>query len=144
VRFRDLVARHDVACDVEARSAGFIKPGRGSPDRALEVSQERGIDLTRHVSRVLEECSVDADTLVVVMEPGQVRGVREAYGAATRVLVLGDLDPVLPSRRLIPDPWGHPSEVFRASFDRIDRCLGELLPYVCRSADGPPHGRAQR
>jgi len=112
---------------ISVESAGFIKPGRGSPERAVEVASERGLDLSPHTSRVLAQCTVDASTLVAVMEPGQVAGVRREFGRDTRVLVLGDLDPQLPDRRLIPDPWGRERDVFRSSFDRIDRCLDRLL-----------------
>lgn len=130
VRFRQMLEQHAPDRSLEMGSGGFIKPGRGSPDQATRVANDRGVDLTGHVSRVLSDCSVDADTLVIVMEGGQVGGVQSAFGAGTRVLVLGDLDPEVPSRRLIPDPWGQPDEVFVASFDRIDRCLSELLPFV--------------
>ncbi|GEM_PF-5024551 len=126
--------QRDGAISLPVESAGFIKPGRGSPERAIEVAGERGLDLSPHTSRVLAQCSVDASTLVAVMEPGQVAGVRREFGRDTRVLVLGDLDPQLPDRRLIPDPWGREHDVFRSSFDRIDRCLDQLL--ACVSLDG--------
>jgi len=141
-RMRELLAERGSSDALTVESAGFIKPGRGSPERAVEVASERGLDLTGHVSRVLETCSVDRRTLVVVMEPGQVKGVRQAFGGDTAVLVLGDLDPELPDRRLIPDPWGHEPAVFRSSFDRVDRCLDELLPLLGLELDAP--GQAWR
>lgn len=132
-RMLDLLARSDTTTRPAVESAGFIKPGRGSPERAVEVAAERQLDLSSHTSRILAQCTADDRTLVVVMEPGQVAGVREEFGADTLVVALGDLDPGSPFRRLIPDPWGHPPEVFRSSFDRIDRCLSELLAHLRRA-----------
>jgi protein-tyrosine-phosphatase len=66
--------------------------------------------------------------LVVVMERAHERKLQPILkGRDAPVILLGDLDPVPPDRREIQDPWGHPDEVFRDSFARIDRCLTALV-----------------
>jgi hypothetical protein len=48
--------------------------------------------------------------------------------------VLGDLDPLPIATRTITDPWGRTADVFDLVFDRIDRCVDELVRVV---ADAP-------
>jgi protein-tyrosine phosphatase len=111
-------------------SAGFIGPDRSPPEDARLIARERGVDVTSHVSKLITTELVRSQDLVVVMEPGQAKRLRREMGAGKTVVVLGDLDPERPRRRRIRDPWGQPPEVFRSSFERIDRCLDAILPFV--------------
>lgn len=128
--FRGLAADPGLAVD----SAGFIGPGRPSPDLALQTARQRGIDLGAHRSRVVTADSLAAAELVVVMDPGQAQRVRAMGVAAGRVLVLGDLDPVPIRKRAIRDPFEQEAAVFSATFDRIDRCLRALADELRRLA----------
>lgn len=122
---------------VRAASAGFIGPGRPSPDLARVAAARRGLDLTRHRSRLLAPDQVRPEDLVVVMTPGQLRQARRVLGgSAPGMLVLGDLDPRPITRRLIQDPYGHPPEVFERVFDRIDRCVDQLADALVRASAG--------
>jgi len=112
--------------DLRVSSAGFIGPGRPAAPDAVETAGARGIDLTAHSSRLLTADMVATAGLVVVMDARQARAVRRLGAAASRVLVLGDLDPQPIGRRAIPDPFQQPAEVFSATYDRIDRCLTVL------------------
>ena len=61
------------------------------------------------------------------MAPEQARGIRRRFrDSASRVLILGDLDPLAPPTRTIIDPWGQPPDVFDESYARITRCVDEL------------------
>lgn len=121
--------------NVRVVSAGFIGPGRPSPELAQAEAERRGLDLSGHRSRLLEPAQVGPDDLVVVMTPKQVQQAREVLGpASTELLVLGDLDPVPIVRRLIQDPYGHPAEVFERVFDRIDRCVEQLADALVRDS----------
>ena len=116
---------------VKVSSAGFIGPGRGSPEDALEVAGERSVDLSGHTSKVLTRGIAETSDLIVVMEGGQRAAILRQFRATrARLIVLGDLDPLRTRRRRIPDPWGRSQEEFRSSYARIDRCLAELLPYI--------------
>ncbi len=109
-------------------SAGFIGPGRPSPTEAIHCAERRGLDLTLHRSKLLTIENVGAAELVVVMDRKQKNDILRLYGRPPEsVLVLGDLDPEPIDTRVIRDPWGHPAEVFDASYARIDRCLRALV-----------------
>lgn len=121
-------ATGDLGASITVASAGFIGPGRSSPEEAIREAAGRGLDLTPHVSKTVTREMVAASDLVVVMEPKQAGSIAPLLdGRSTRVIVLGDLDPLPAERRTIPDPWGKGPEQFRDSFDRVDRCLAELL-----------------
>jgi protein-tyrosine phosphatase len=112
---------------VEIASAGFLAPHRASPAEAIAAAQLRSVRLDDHRSRTLDRALLSRASLVVAMEATHLRRLRTIRGeAAPPAILLGDLDPVAPTRREIQDPWGRPPEVFAASFERIDRCLAEL------------------
>ena len=114
--------------DVEVASAGFIGPGRRSPVVARQVASERGLDLADHRSRVLSVPMVEAAELILAMDPGQSRRLVHDYGAAPpRTIVLGDLDPEPWCRSRIRDPVGAGPDHFREVYERIDRCVAELI-----------------
>jgi protein-tyrosine-phosphatase len=73
--------------------------------------------------------------LVIVMDSKQARELPKMFRIDRgRIVVAGDLDPVFVSSRAIRDPWNQPTEVFEASFDRLDRCaktLVSVLPKSC-------------
>jgi len=111
-------------------SAGFIGPGRSSPERAQEAARQRRLDLSLHVSKVVTGEIARPHDLIVVMEPRQRGALRRHVGATAPVVNLGDLDPEPAEMRAILDPWGKDLEVFQSSFARIDRCLAELAKFA--------------
>ncbi|HSH44930.1 MAG TPA: hypothetical protein VK966_03685 [Longimicrobiales bacterium] len=134
VAYRRAMARRGMET-VRAASAGFIGPGRPSPELARAAAARRGLDLSRHRSRLLAPEQVRPDDLVLVMTPKQVRQARRVLGDSDpEVLLLGDLDPRPITRRLIQDPYGHPPEVFERVFDRIDRCVDQLADALVRGS----------
>jgi protein-tyrosine-phosphatase len=44
-----------------------------------------------------------------------------------RIVIAGDLEPAFGTRRAIRDPWNESIDVFRSSFDRLDRCAASLV-----------------
>ncbi len=117
-------SREDVAVD----SAGFIGPGRPSPENALEVAARRGVDLSAHRSQLVTPRHWAGTDLVVVMEPGQRLQLETLFGREGRaVLVLGDLDPDPVTGRSIADPVEQPESAFEDSYARIDRCVDTLV-----------------
>ncbi len=113
---------------IDVQSAGFIGPDRPSPPEAVEVAAERDVDLTPHRSVLINSTTATAADLIVVMDVGQQQRLVQAFGIpGDRILVLGDLDPQPIDRRTIRDPFDQPREIFENSYDRIDRCLLELV-----------------
>jgi protein-tyrosine phosphatase len=119
-----------VRAHVRVHSAGFIGPDRPSPPEALIVSRRRGIDLSPHVSQLINANTVAGYDLVVVMDRKQAARLRDAHQNIGMVIVLGDLDPRPITRRTITDPFGQSEIVFEESYNRIDRCLDSLIAAV--------------
>jgi protein-tyrosine-phosphatase len=119
-------------------SAGFHKSGRPPPDGALSVASERGVAMSEHRSRLIDEDMLRESDLVVAVAPAHVRVLRRQFGR-TRVLMLGDLDPEPIDTRIIRDPLDQSEEVFRNVYDRIDRCLDGLVDAIMSRNDWRPH-----
>jgi len=115
---------------VAVSSAGFVGPGRGSPDQALAAASRRGIDLGAHRSTLVFTQAVRSADLIVVMSASQARSINRVASLLSAPLVLGDLDPKPILTRTIVDPWGLPDEVFDESYERIDRCIDELIRHT--------------
>src|SRR5690606_1696578 len=81
-----------LAASVQVSSAGFVGPGRSSPEGAVALASRRGIDLAAHRASRITPGRISDDTLVVVVEPRQERSIRMLTLRGT-VIVLGDLDP---------------------------------------------------
>lgn len=115
------------AAGTRIESAGFVGAHRPAPANAIEVAAARGIDLRRHMSRVVTPGAVSGADLVIVMEPGQADLLRPLGRTRRPVLMLGDLDPFPSQDRRIRDPVDQPRLVFAECYDRVDRCLAELV-----------------
>lgn len=134
---RALPAR--VADRIEVRSAGFVGPDRPPPAQALAAGERRGLDMREHRSQLLSPELTGGADLIVVVSAEQARAVRTRWGRpGLEVLILGDLDPLTTSRRTIADPWNQDARAFDASYDRIDRCISELVSLVAGAWRGAP------
>lgn len=109
-------------------SAGFIGPGRRPPSTARAVAKAHGIDLERHVSKVVTPGLAAAADLIIVMDQKQRRAIEDRFEPpAGSVLLLGDLDPAPIRRRTVLDPINQSEDVFRSVYSRVDRCMGALV-----------------
>lgn len=116
---------------ITVASAGFIGPDRAPPSKALAAGARFGVDISGHRSTRITSDSLQAADLIVVMSAEQARGIRARLrSSSARVLVLGDLDPSSITRRTISDPWAGSDSAFDASYDRIDRCVNELVRLI--------------
>jgi protein-tyrosine-phosphatase len=125
---------------IPVESAGLMAGRRVAPPDAVRAAAERGIDLSPHRSRSLDRGLVDAADLIVVMNPGHRRAVTLRDTVPKTVLVLGDVDPSPDAGREISDPLGHGLEAFRECYERIDRCVGQLVISLAGSTEAvvPP------
>lgn len=109
-------------------SAGFIGPDRAPPDMALEVARARGIDHADHRSKALTEELMSGAEAIFLFDRGNVARLRKFAGPdMSRVFWLGDFDPEWAGKRAIIDPWGKPREEFDRTFERIERCVDEVV-----------------
>ncbi|HKV69736.1 MAG TPA: hypothetical protein VJN62_00700 [Gemmatimonadales bacterium] len=115
------------ATGTRIESAGFVGAHRPAPANAIEVAAARGIDLRRHISRMVTPGVVSGSDLVIVMEPGQADMLGPLGRTRRPVLILADLDPWSSKDRRIRDPVDQPRLVFAECYDRVDRCLAELV-----------------
>lgn len=131
--YAEAVFRRAVDGRIPAESCGLWGPDRPAPATARRVARERGVDLGDHRSRLVSRASLQGAGLVVVMDPGHARALYRRHGYRG-ALVLGDLDPERVRARAVRDPIFQPPEVFRAVYDRVDRCVEELARLL--GADG--------
>lgn len=115
--------------DVRVVSAGFILPGRPSPDAARRVAARRGLILESHRSQVVTAAMAREADVTLVMAPRQRAQLRKVAGVEPGgpSIVLGDLDPAPIDRRTIVDPYDKSDDVFEAVYERIDRCCRSLV-----------------
>ncbi len=122
---------------IPVRSAGFVGAGRPSPRAAVEAAAERGVDLSRHRATVLTPALVRAAQVIVVMDAVQRREVCALYRRhPSAVALLGDLDPRGGETREIQDPLDRPAAVYRATYDRISRCVEQLVHAMVSAQPG--------
>ena len=118
--FRRKTGSEDAVRVVSAGMAAMS--GGGAAPQAVEVMGHRGLDLTGHASRPLDEQLINLADLVLTM----TRSHRDAIVSRwpqiadrVRTLRLDGCD--------ISDPVGAPIEVYTACADEIDRELGLLV-----------------
>ena len=119
---------------VTVSSGGFIGPGRPAPPPAIDSAARRGIDISAHRSSPLTPAMLNNADLVVVVSGNQKRLLAHQVPVGSYVLVLGDLDPFPISERTILDPWNGGDSAFELSYERIDRCVKQLISAVSANA----------
>jgi len=127
----DRLARQSPRIKATVSSAGFVGPGRQSPPEALAAGLRRSYKLDDHRSQLATPTLLRAADLIVVMSVEQARAAYLTGGAPRAPIVaLGDFDPAPIDRRTILDPWGMSSSAFDQSYDRIERCIRELVAAI--------------
>ncbi len=108
---------------VRVVSAGLAaSPGGGATPQAVEVMGRRGLDLTGHSSRPLDDAVIGVADLVLTMTRGHRAAIVAAWpGLHDRVFTLrrdgGD----------VSDPVGMPVDVYEACADQINN---ELIAWI--------------
>jgi arsenate reductase len=108
---------------VDAYSAGVRPTGQVS-EEAIEVMQERGIDITAQYSKGLDQVPVDTMDYVVSMAG---RSASDMCPPAFEGVTL-DWD--------VDDPIGEPVEQYRAARDNIEEKVRDLIQRIWQ--DGGP------
>jgi protein-tyrosine phosphatase len=127
----DRLARQSARIKATVSSAGFVGPGRQPPQEALAAGLRRSYELDDHRSQLATPTILRGADLIVVMSIEQARAAYLTGGAPrAAIVVLGDFDPAPIDRRTILDPWGMRSSAFDQSYDRIERCVRELVAAI--------------
>lgn len=116
--------------DVEVASAGVgAMAGAPASDGALLVGMERHVDVAGHRSRPLTpELVADAD-LILAMGPAHLAKA-EAMGGEGKTHLLSSYASHGQSNRPVSDPFGGDLEVYRATFDELERDIRRALDRI--------------
>lgn len=123
-----LLARELAPLGIHVQSAGLVGFNRPAPVEAVAAAQRHGLNLSDHRSRLITAALIGSVDLIVVMDPSQRRLVCERYGRRpSDVIVLGDFDPASVETRTIRDPVNESQDVFEQVYERIARCVRQLV-----------------
>lgn len=107
--------------DVDVGSAGTSAwDGAPASDGALLVAMERHLDLGEHSARQLTSDLVDWADLILTMGPHHLERV-QALGGEGKAHVLTAFAQERGDRSGVGDPFGGDLEMYRATFDELQR-----------------------
>lgn len=113
---------------IRTTSAGFVGPARQPPREALEAARRYDIELSNHQSALVTPQDVERCDLIVVMSSAQARAIRSRMPEhSSKVILLGDMDPLPIKKRTVLDPWNGDAARFDESYTRIARCTDALV-----------------
>jgi len=131
-----LLARELAPHGIPVTSAGFIGAGRPAPREAVVAAAAHDIDLSCHRSQPVHPDLVRGAGLVVVMDQSQGRTICAHFGRHPQdIVLLGDLDPAPIERRAMPDPVTRPLAEFQSCYERIARCVQEMVKVITLPAE---------
>jgi len=115
----------------EFRSAGLnADPGAASPEPAVRVGAEFGVDLEFHRSRAVGPDDFSTSDIVFVMEPRQRSQVTDSPGfIRPRVALLGAFARQSARSPVIRDPFGQNDDAYRRAFEQIQEAVGAVLAW---------------
>lgn len=101
--------------------------GAAATPEAVRAASEAGLELQAHASRNLSPELIEWADLILTMSPSHLATL-DAFGASDKSAMLGDFaagaegagDPV-------PDPFGGPDEVYRQTFQELERLISQAL-----------------
>ena len=113
--------------DVQIESAG-TSPWEGAPasDGALLVGLERQLDLSPHRARQLTREIVQGADVILGMGPHHLERI-EALGGAGKSWMLTEYASHGASARAISDPIGAELEVYRATYEELEREINRVF-----------------
>lgn len=134
----DRMARDRGLSGVEFSSAGTAaSPHAHASDGALLVALERGLDLSGHRARLLTAELVDENDLVLTMGPHHVDRVEELGGRGKAHLLTAYASRGA-SDRPIADPFGGELELYRETFEELEKDLHRVLDRIAEHSPDIP------
>ncbi|MGH7719144.1 MAG: low molecular weight protein arginine phosphatase [Gemmatimonadaceae bacterium] len=122
--------------DLEVGSAGTAAwEGAPASDGALLVALERETDLSQHKSRLLTRELVERSDLILVMSPHHLERV-EALGGKGKAQLLSDYASRGSSDRAINDPFGGDLEIYRETFEELEREIRRIVDRIAEHSSG--------
>ena len=127
---RRIIAERGIA-GVSVGSAGVAaRDGAPASDGARVAAAEAGLDLEDHRSTVLTESHVAAADLALCMDEFHLwRALEFGGGGNCRLLT-----EMAGENGAVADPFGASDDVYRATFNELERLVGEVVSRI--AADG--------
>ncbi len=115
-----------------AVSAGLVAQAgaRANPD-AIRNADQRGIDLSGHIAKHIDDLKIGPEDLLVAMEPWQARRLRRmerVRSSMAQITLLGIWDS--PRNPYIADPFGCGDAYFQTCYSRIDVSIARILQQI--------------
>ncbi len=122
---------------IEVSSAGtHALVGEPAAALAVKVANERGVDLSRHISRQVTKEMLRKADIVLAMERRHLDEANAIFNKDSgKYHMLSEFG--LPYRRGhdINDPYGAPRQYFTQTYDAIEKCVEGLLDELIRMWD---------
>lgn len=120
--------------DWVVRSAGtWAQVERGASRYSIQVLADRGLDLSSHRARLIENQHLQAADLVLCMEQGHVEALQAEFPAHKHKVHL--LSEMAGKRYSIYDPYGQPLAAYQAMVDEITEIIDEGLERIITLAE---------
>ena len=123
---------------VEIESAGTLGLiGSSATPMAIQVAQEKGVDISSHQSKPLTKELIEKADLILVMADHHKEFLRNNFpNSIDKVFLLTEFDKKdednLQEFPSIPDPIGENLSFYRKVIEQIDRELVRILPAIER------------
>ncbi len=119
------LAEKIAAVRIECASAGILDySGRPADPVVVRMARERGLDLSRHASRLTHAAELAATDRIVCMERKHRAWIRENHPDHVAKAVL--LRPPVDGEQDVPDPTGGPESEYRSALDLLYRGVESL------------------
>ena len=133
---RELASRNITGVTVE--SAGLrTTDGRASPDVAISVADEYGVDLDSHRSTAVEPADIARTDVVFIMDLTNYWLLRRMDTTESDPYLFGLFDHE--SSPEIIDPYGGSPAVFRRVYGRIDRAVSRMVDEIESERESSKH-----
>ncbi len=110
------------------------REGDRTPQPAVRVGIERGVDLSEHRSRALTAVKPTPSDLIAVMEPRHAELVALQLSARTQIVLLGQFG--RPVRPYLQDPYGLSDAYLRTCYAFLDQAVIALVDTWFERRDG--------
>lgn len=134
-RFASMLPCRGINSGIMFGSAGLhVRQPVPSPEDAIRVARRFGVNLENHRSQAISLELVKSYDMIIAMEAWQYADLRSSFkDYQEKLFLLPLLDPNSAGMEQgyaafnIQDPYGGPVTTFEMCFERISRCVGNLV-----------------
>ncbi|ANE42611.1 low molecular weight protein-tyrosine-phosphatase [Deinococcus puniceus] len=112
---------------VDSAGTGDWHVGRPTDPRSIDVARRHGLRLTGKARQLLRRDFVDYDVILAMdsQNAAEARALAGTPGAASRVRLMRDFDPLAPGAD-VPDPYLGGKAGFESMFEMLERSAAEF------------------